>query len=75
MTPLNKITKIKFNRIIKNKFSSKHMSASEMNNLSKEYTFFSWSAQNKIAPIAMEKAKGCYFWDADGKKYFDMNPS
>jgi taurine--2-oxoglutarate transaminase len=44
-----------------------------MNQLSKEYTFFSWSAQGKVAPIAMEKAKGCYFWDADGKKYFDMN--
>ncbi len=54
-------------------FSSKNMSAAEMNKLSKEYTLFSWSAQQKVAPIAMVKAKGCYFWDADGKKFFDMN--
>lgn len=24
-------------------------------------------------PIAMTKAKGCWFWDANGKKYFDLN--
>ncbi len=60
-------------RKIKRNFSTKKMTSEEINRLSKEYTLFSWSAQNKIAPIAMEKAKGCYFWDADGKKYFDMN--
>lgn len=55
------------------KFSSKSMSSEQMNSLCKEHTFFSWSAQSKVAPIAMSKAKGCYFWDVDGKKYFDMN--
>ena len=54
------------------RFSSKRMSAEEINRLSKEYTIFSWSAQKKISPIAMEKAEGCYFWDANGKKYFDL---
>ena len=29
---------------------------------------WSWSAQAKVSPIAMTKAKGCFFWDADGKK-------
>ena len=47
--------------------------ADEMNHLCKEYTMFSWSAQAKVAPIAMSKAKGCFFWDTSGKKYFDMN--
>lgn len=39
----------------------------------RKHTVFSWSAQNKIDPIAMKSAKGCYFWDYNGKKYFDMN--
>jgi len=58
---------------LKQRFSSKRMSSEQMNKLSKEYTIFSWSAQKKISPIAMEKAEGCYFWDANEKKYFDMN--
>ena len=53
--------------------SQKKYTADEMNRLSKEYTLFSWSAQAAVSPIAMEKAKGCFFWDVDGKKYFDMN--
>ncbi|MFM7854031.1 MAG: aminotransferase class III-fold pyridoxal phosphate-dependent enzyme, partial [Flammeovirgaceae bacterium] len=61
------------NNVIKRTFSSRSMSSDEMNRLSKEFTFFSWSAQAKINPIAMSKAKGCYFWDAEDKKYFDMN--
>ncbi len=56
------------------KFSSKQTySTEEMNKLCKDYTMFSWSAQGKVAPIAMTKAQGCFFWDASGKKYFDMN--
>ena len=62
-----------FSKTGKKNFSNKLMSSEEMNRLCKEHTFFSWSAQAKIAPIAMTKAKGCYFWDAEGKKYFDMN--
>lgn len=53
--------------------SKKPMSSEEINSLSKKYTMFSWSAQSKVSPIAMTKSKGCYFWDAEGKKYFDMN--
>ena len=53
--------------------SNKNMTAEEMNQSCQKYTMFSWSAQGKIAPIAMSKAKGCFFWDASGKKYFDMN--
>lgn len=33
----------------------------------------SWSAQGNLDPIVVEKAKGIYFWDSNGKKYFDMS--
>jgi taurine--2-oxoglutarate transaminase len=39
----------------------------------KAHNFFSWSAQDAINPIAMVRGEGCYFWDADGKRYFDLN--
>jgi len=59
---------------IKKKFSKKpQMTSKEIVDKCKEYTLFSWSAQAKINPIPMVKAEGCYFWDADGKKYFDLN--
>jgi taurine--2-oxoglutarate transaminase len=38
-----------------------------------QYTIWPWSAQSKVTPIPMVKAKGVYFWDADGKRYFDLN--
>jgi len=41
--------------------------------LSLEHNFWTWSAQAKVQPIAVTKAKGVYFWDADGKRYLDMN--
>ncbi|MEA2464662.1 MAG: taurine---2-oxoglutarate transaminase [Acidobacteriota bacterium] len=49
------------------------MSAAEIIELSKRHTIFSWSAQGAIAPIAMVRGEGIYFWDADGKRYTDMN--
>ena len=42
------------------------MSASEMVALTKQHSFFSWSAQAAVNPIPMVKAEGVYFWDADG---------
>lgn len=39
----------------------------------KQYTFFSWSAQEAANPIAIEKAKGIYFWDYNGKQYADFS--
>jgi taurine--2-oxoglutarate transaminase len=49
------------------------LSAAEMVALTKKHTFFSWSAQGEVNPIPVVKAKGVYFWDADGKRYLDMN--
>jgi taurine--2-oxoglutarate transaminase len=37
------------------------------------YNLHSWSAQGKLDPIVVTKAEGIYFWDLNGKKYFDMS--
>lgn len=52
---------------------SDFMSAEEMVSLTKEHSFFSWSAQGAVNPIPMAKGEGVYFWDATGKRYFDLN--
>lgn len=49
------------------------LSAAEIVDLSKRHTIFSWSAQGSINPIPMVRGEGIYFWDADGKRYIDMN--
>jgi len=41
--------------------------------LSKEHIFWTWSAQAKVNPIAVKRAKGVYFWDVDDKRYLDFN--
>lgn len=38
-----------------------------------EHTFWTWSAQGKVAPIPVKRAKGVYFWDVEGKRYLDFN--
>jgi len=50
----------------------------ELNNdqilpLTREHGFWTWSAQGKVHPISVERAKGVYFWDTDGKRYLDFN--
>src|SRR5512137_843688 len=49
------------------------LTAKEIVDLSKEYTFFSWSVQGQVSPIPVTKADGVYFWDADGKRYLDFS--
>ena len=41
--------------------------------LSKEYVFYTWSAQARVNPIPVKRAKGVYFWDIDDKRYLDFN--
>ena len=41
--------------------------------LTLEHNFWTWSAQGKVTPIPVKKAKGVYFWDVDGKRYLDFN--
>ncbi len=48
------------------------LTAKEITQMNKEYTFFSWSVQGQINPIPVARAEGVYFWDADGKRYTAM---
>jgi len=47
--------------------------AEEILPLSLQHTFWTWSAQAKVAPIPVDRAKGVYFWDIDGRRYLDFN--
>ena len=49
------------------------MTADEIVALTKRHTIFSWSAQGSVNPIPMVRGEGIYFWDANGKRYMDMN--
>ncbi len=46
---------------------------SEILPLSMEHSFWTWSAQARVSPIPVTRAKGVFFWDADGKCYLDFN--
>lgn len=41
--------------------------------LNKEFTFFSWSIQNQVQPIPVDRAEGVYFFDPEGKRYLDFS--
>lgn len=41
--------------------------------LSKEHVFYTWSAQARVNPIPVKRAKGVYFWDTSDKRYLDFN--
>jgi len=41
--------------------------------LSKEHVFWTWSAQAKVNPLPVKRAKGVYFWDTNDKRYLDFN--
>ncbi len=49
------------------------LTSQEIVDLNKEYTFFSWSVQGQVNPIAVTRAEGVYFWDADDKRYLDFS--
>ncbi|MFH1184891.1 MAG: aminotransferase class III-fold pyridoxal phosphate-dependent enzyme [Chloroflexota bacterium] len=49
------------------------LTSQEIIDLSKEYTFFSWSVQGQVNPIPVDRAEGIYFWDTDGKRYIDFS--
>src|SRR2546428_9441700 len=49
------------------------MTGEEMVALSKKHTLFEWTAQSKVDPIPVAKAKGIYFWTPEGKRFIDFN--
>jgi taurine--2-oxoglutarate transaminase len=49
------------------------MTGDEIVALSRKHTIFEWSAQSKVDPIPVARAKGIYFWTPEGKRYIDFN--
>lgn len=49
------------------------LSRQEILDLSRETTLYEWTAQKAMQPMVVDRAKGIYFWDTDGKRYMDFN--
>ena len=49
------------------------MTSEEIVALSKNHTIFEWTAQKSLAPIAVARAEGVYFWTPEGKRFIDFN--
>ena len=49
------------------------MSSAEIVALSRAHTFFSWSIQGALDPIAIDHAEGIYLYTPEGKRIIDFN--
>jgi taurine--2-oxoglutarate transaminase len=49
------------------------MTAEEIVRLSRQHTFFSWSIQGAVDPIAIDHAEGVYLYTPDGQRIIDFN--
>ena len=49
------------------------LSGDEIVALARKHTLFEWTAQAKVDPIAVDRAKGVHFWTPEGKRYIDLN--
>lgn len=47
--------------------------AKEIGETSKQYNLHSWSVQGGLQPKVMVGGEGIYFWDGEGKRYYDMS--
>ncbi|HJP89850.1 MAG TPA: aminotransferase class III-fold pyridoxal phosphate-dependent enzyme [Candidatus Limnocylindrales bacterium] len=53
--------------------ATSRMSSEEIVALSRKHTFFSWSVQSALDPIAIDHAEGVYLYTPEGKKILDFN--
>jgi taurine---2-oxoglutarate transaminase len=49
------------------------MTSADVVALSKDHTLFEWSAQEAVAPLAVARAQGIYFWTPEGRRFIDFN--
>jgi taurine---2-oxoglutarate transaminase len=49
------------------------MTGQEIVDLSRKHTLYEWSAQSKVDPIPVARAKGIYFYTPEGKRFIDFN--
>jgi taurine--2-oxoglutarate transaminase len=53
--------------------SSARMTSEEIVAQSRAHTFFSWSIQSALDPIAIDRAEGVYLYTPEGKRILDFN--
>src|SRR5260221_5373563 len=53
--------------------STPTMTGQEIVDLTKKHTLFEWSAQSKVDPIPVARAKGIYCWTPEAKRFIDFN--
>jgi taurine---2-oxoglutarate transaminase len=53
--------------------ATERMTSEEIVRLSRAHTFFSWSAQGAIDPIAIDHAEGIYLYTPEGRRIIDFN--
>jgi taurine--2-oxoglutarate transaminase len=49
------------------------MNSEQMVEQCKQYTMYSWSANDAVNPYPIARAEGVYFWTPEGKRYLDWN--
>jgi taurine--2-oxoglutarate transaminase len=49
------------------------MTSEEIVRLSRQHTFFSWSVQGQLDPIAIDHAEGVYLYTPEGRRIIDFN--
>ena len=53
--------------------STKPLTGEEIVALTKKHTLYEWSAQSKVDPIPVARAKGIHFYTPEGKRFIDFN--
>src|SRR5215471_8700362 len=51
----------------------RQMNGDEIVSLCRQHTLFEWSAQSKVDPIPVARARGVHFWTPEGKRFIDFN--
>jgi taurine--2-oxoglutarate transaminase len=53
--------------------AAKQLTSQEIVALNRAYTFFSWSVQGQLDPIAIDRAEGVYLYTPEGRRLLDFN--
>jgi taurine--2-oxoglutarate transaminase len=53
--------------------ATSRMTSEEIVALSRKHTFFSWSVQSALDPIAIDRAEGVYLYTPEGRRILDFN--
>ena len=53
--------------------AARSMTSAEIAALNRQYTFFSWSVQGQLDPIAIDHAEGVYLYTPEGNRILDFN--